>query len=188
MHRIHHREPTLLIDDGGLGALVVSMTVDDPALLTPLVSPRRAADADAVRRAVAKRAEALGMGSPILAAGSPGSHDGPLWTPRALLAAMDAAAAGGFHAVVWPVHRGSDLDALMHTADLTRLVGALTLLELGAEAPRLETPLLDLTDEQIAELAIDADAPLDAGWWLADDATRWAAAFDAARARAGVTP
>jgi 7-cyano-7-deazaguanine synthase in queuosine biosynthesis len=76
--------------------------------------------------------------------------------------------------VLWPVHCGADLEAMDRALARARLVERLVNLDLPAgeedEPPlRIETPLLDLSDRQIAELAADLDAPLDVCWWCLKD-------------------
>ena len=81
----------------------------------------------------------------------------------------------GCSRVVWAIHCGDDLDAMATAVDEARLVSHI----LGLATPerpatarggrqagvRIETPLVDLTDSQLAELAHDLDAPLGAAWW-----------------------
>jgi len=75
---------------------------------------------------------------------------------------------------VWPVHVGADLEGMDRALARARLVERLVNLDLpqeheGEPPLRIETPLLDLTDRQIAELAADLDAPLDVCWWCDKD-------------------
>lgn len=179
--RLHNREPTLLIDDAGIGALAAAMALDDPSRAVAWVSTRLPEGLEAAAAVVRRKSEAVGLGGVRVRA--EWDDDGPLSTTRLLLDAVDEARAASCAAVLWPVHYGHDLDAVSQASDRLRLVNTLALLELGQAAPRVEAPLLDFTDAEVAELALDVEAPLDAGLWLTDDPARWAEAFNEARAR-----
>lgn len=111
--------------------------------------------------------------------------------PRAsqlLLAAEDALRLG-CATVIWPVVCGEDLEAMFAAEELAALTGRLAGLTIGPGgggiprrargwdlAPRIEIPLADLTVEQVCDLALDLDAPVDRCWWQrrTAESERWA--------------
>ena len=92
----------------------------------------------------------------------------------ALLAGVEAARKLGCRRVIWPVQYHTDensvpsqLDRIAAAIDRALLVSRLGLLDgsqTGAEIT-IETPLVDLTDRQLADLAVDLDAPAYLCWW-----------------------
>jgi len=91
-------------------------------------------------------------------------------------AGVGRAAALGVAEVVWPVHVGDDLDAMLRESERGRLARRLAGLDLDGPPPALRLPLLDLTDDQIADLAdwlTDRSYPL--GLVCVDDEHAWRA-------------
>ena len=103
-------------------------------------------------------------------------------TPRLLLAAAETAFAVGAASIVWPCRGESGLDQQAALCDTAVLAGRLasmsqyaalaagtTTASAGerrdAAAVRIDTPLVDLTDEQLVELAADVEAPVETCWW-----------------------
>lgn len=95
-----------------------------------------------------------------------------------LLSAIAEARSIGASRVIWPAHagghrdRGVDVDALTAITDRALLVSQLAMIDGGESAVgtvRIETPLADLTDEQVMDLALDLDAPLHAAWWCLNE-------------------
>ena len=92
----------------------------------------------------------------------------------ALLAGVEAARKIGCSRVIWPVQYHTDedsvpsqLDRIAAAIDRALLVSRLGLLDgsqTGTEIT-IETPLVDLTDRQLADLAVDLDAPAYLCWW-----------------------
>ncbi|MBA4028020.1 MAG: hypothetical protein C0475_02575 [Planctomyces sp.] len=89
-----------------------------------------------------------------------------------LIAAARAAARLGIGRVVWAVAVGSgaglagraEIDAVADAYDRAVLVSGLVSLEhpeMGPAGVRIETPLLDLSPDQVMDLALDLDAPLE---------------------------
>ncbi|MBX3407227.1 MAG: 7-cyano-7-deazaguanine synthase [Phycisphaeraceae bacterium] len=84
----------------------------------------------------------------------------------ALLRAAEIGAARGLSRIVWPVHLGGGTSsaAMTTAADRAAQVSQLALLDLpragGPRTLEIETPLLDLSDAQVLELALDLDVPL----------------------------
>ncbi|MFG0307122.1 MAG: hypothetical protein ACF8Q5_13000 [Phycisphaerales bacterium JB040] len=184
--------PALVLSDAGLASLVAGAMIAEegassgaetspgavwaypahPAFSKPLGA--------ACERGASRQAEALGLEFLGLATSSPASSAARFGIPgqeqsTLLLMAAYAAARAGLRRVVWPVqavdHTGEiDLDAAGAATDRALLVSRLVTLDLeGRDTPVqevvIETPLVDLTDEQIAGLALDLAAPVSLCWW-----------------------
>jgi len=91
---------------------------------------------------------------------------------------LGAAYVGAKHSctrIFWPVSaaagEGLDLDRIAEAHDRAILVSRLAALDAahhGVPGLRIDTPYLDLSDRQVADLAVDMDLPLDqSGWWEA---------------------
>lgn len=185
---------TLIISDGDVPALVClahavearlegQATPGSGGVLVLPVSGAEAADPRPVLRSqsVTLPCEVLGE----VAASDP--------VPELLLSAGRLGAKLGVRRVVWPAHAGAAVDPEgVDIARASRIVESALLAErlLSLEEPRaplIETPYADLSDLQIAELAVDMGLIPGAVWWSrrrTDDeirtADRWRAAFAAA--------
>jgi len=87
---------------------------------------------------------------------------------RLLLCAGFAAARRDVARVVWPVHffDGNDVDLDGVSGAIDRAILVTRLLGLDSRpGVRVEAPYADFTDRQLAELAVDLDAPLRTCWW-----------------------
>jgi hypothetical protein len=163
---------------------------DDQAL-PPLVMPAYFGLPDAPERelALARAIDLLGLerardDNPDLSGRTelPGEDQ-----TRLLVHAAYASAAAACDRVVWPVQFGEDLRAATPSLDrvstaidrellVSRLVGLdLDRISGGVE---IETPFVDLSDRQIAEMVIDIEAPLAACWWWGNSAAAALAAHD----------
>lgn len=162
-------ERVLIIDDGAPAALVATLLQPAPALVTlwhDSAGPAPARRLEASTRRVA----ALALAGLELAPVHPAETDdrvAGLDGARALLEAAACAVRLGCARIVWPVVLGGDLAGMAGAADRVRAVERLIDLETNADtAPiRFDLPLLDLTLHQVADLAIDLDAPADGAWW-----------------------
>lgn len=163
----------------------------DDGALPPLVMPAYFGQPDAPERelALTRAIDLLGL--------ERARDDNPDLSSRTDLAGEDetrllvhaayVAAAAGCDRVVWPVQFGEDLRAATPSLDrvataidrallISRLVGLdLDHMTGGLE---VETPLVDLSDRQIAEMVIDIEAPLAACWWWGNAAATALAAHD----------
>ena len=186
----HPTGPTLIISDGGLPALVAAAIEAErvasageggggaPALLMPWVTSPILADAQLA--AVSSQARFLRQEqlepAPIhaFAAGTSAAFLDTL----GLLAAVEVARANSCARIVWPSHAHatddsleSDIERIANAVDRALLVERLAGLEsdvIGTAAAAeiaIETPLVDLTDAQLAELVVDLDAPAYLCWW-----------------------
>lgn len=191
---------TVILSDGDLPALVACASAvevgagsaDGTARPSVLAFPC-AAGADAVRAAaIHAQADLLALtllpalSSPVESADGEGEV-------RDLLSATYGAARSGIDRVVWPVTGALgdhlDLDRIAAGADRAVLIGRLVALDAtrhGVPSIRIETPYLDLTDRQVADLAADLAVPLETVWWWDGDTLpaqrarlRWGEALEA---------
>lgn len=184
----------IVLCDGSLSGLVALAIEAERADSAPLVlagDPTGAITGPEVERAhAAVRAQAAIFDASVVEGafvlGGPGGAD----QSRALLAAAHVASAAGRRRLVWGVQfpfAGSepDLDLVAGTVDRCLLVSRLASLDLWGDASarvpevRIETPLVDLSDEQLADLATDLRVPWQTLWWLKAQGAR----ADAERAR-----
>lgn len=176
-------DSVLLISDGGLPALVSCLLAINPEAVVAWTPPDGSPGLDhaaarigaAHRRAVERQADLLGLrGVEAAGAGAWGQHSHGMASAAMLLLATEEAQRLGCSDVIWPVVCGADLDELATSAERARLVSRLTMLPRvqgavrSGGAPtliRIRTPLADLTPIQVAELAMDLDAPIQTCWW-----------------------
>ncbi len=92
-----------------------------------------------------------------------------------LLASAIAGARLGCDSVVWAAHCAStgsdvevDIDRVAEAIDRATLVGRLASLEARAEI-EVQTPFVDLSDRQIADLAVDMGVEPSMCWWATGD-------------------
>lgn len=165
----------VILSSGGLRSLVATaLTVANGekvrATLLHIVDGR---DNPKTRQAyVRKQAEAYGITRtaqielPHLHAGARLKADGdartPLATPQMLLAAAAYARQHAGHRLVWPASSNGDAKAIARATERVLLCSHLCDLE-GEGMPTIETPLLELTDQQIVELG----AHLGVSWYVA---------------------
>jgi hypothetical protein len=90
-----------------------------------------------------------------------------------VLAGTTAAARLGCARLIWPVHgarpdaRGDlDLDVIAESIDRATLIGRLASLDARSEI-EVQIPFVDLTDRQIADLAVDMGVDPAMCWWAA---------------------
>lgn len=106
--------------------------------------------------------------------GSDGSGPGQ---SLALLNIAQQAAEMGIRRVVWAVQYPlvgvePDLDRIAATVDRCLLISRLASLDLwdhpspSVPEVRIETPLVDLSDAQVADLALDLGVPIAGAWWM----------------------
>lgn len=174
--------PCLIISDGSLPGMVAAAIESErrsgsqPTLwagdpLAWVAGPARAIAHHAVRA----QAEFLALG--MLDRDWIGSDGSGAGQSLALLTIAQHAAAMGFRRVVWAVQfpllgAEPDLDRIAATVDRCLLVSRLVSLDLwdhpnpAVPEVRIETPLVDLSDAQIVDLALDLGAPIASAWWM----------------------
>ena len=163
---------TILIDEADLPSLVAASFRPPQGLV--LVHARRG-DAAAPRRAeiVAEHEAALGASTVILdhAAGKGSARPSiaddlaeTLLETLVLVEAATLAATLGATRVIWPRQVGPDPMLIEVALERATLAAALAGSASGCVPPAMETPLLDLGDEQVVDLAEDAGVPARAFW------------------------
>ncbi len=94
----------------------------------------------------------------------------------AMLSACHLAASLGCSRVIWPVSAAAsdsiDLDRLTAIADRALVVSRLASLDTPPVGVTIEAPYAELTDRQIADLALDIGAALETCWWWKAGAPR----------------
>lgn len=138
-----------------------------PALCGPTAGLKRAA---AVRQADLFDAELVEAPVPSQAASAVGEAQ-----TRLLLAAAYAATSRNAAMVLWPVRAGvaDDVDVTQASQAVDRALLLTRLVAIDADEHhqpgiRIETPFVDLSDRQVADLALDLDLPVRECWWWRD--------------------
>ncbi len=166
----------MILHDGGLASLVATIVESERAAASKSMAPpvlwcdASGPMAEAVRRQAGVYGLEVveGRPYPVEVTG-----EGERLTLRLLAAGFDSARLGCTR-VVWPVQLGGaegdgpDLDDLACHVDRALLVSRLIGLEArthGSPGIEISTPLLDISDAQLADLAMDMAAPVQACWW-----------------------
>jgi hypothetical protein len=189
-------EPCLLITDAGLGSLVLSsMAAEQPSKDSTRLYPAwwtSQSDMDiripAIDRAIEMQADLLSL--PVIRdrAGYPeeaGSRSKPasLGThqTRMLLDAATLAIELGLKRVIWPIRasdptsgadENADIETIATAIDRALLAARLATLDAqdqGGVEVSIETPIVDLTNHELSDLAADLNVPINSCWW--SDAT-----------------
>ncbi len=96
----------------------------------------------------------------------PVNQDGgasPLIRPQTLLVALGQAIRLKAQRLIWPVQINADYPTVARATEEVVLVEQLVKLE-QQQTPAIDMPLLDLTDQQMLELAGQLDAPFELAW------------------------
>ncbi len=190
---------SVVLSDGGLASLVAAaaevegaLATGDPSAPMPVLVEWPGLDR-AGSASVRRQAEALGLIVRELpetsAIESAGGREA-----AALLQAAYLAVASGCVRVVWPVQFTTaspegdcDLEREAIAVDRALLVSRLATLDAGSfglPELRVETPLVGMTDHQVAELALDLGVPVECcAWWEAGrraERERWTSALGSA--------
>ncbi len=172
----------LVIDDGSLGGLLGVWTASreaaledqpEPVLLFPVTGRARE---DVRRGLVEQHASMCGIESVITTPpiGVPLGADAGALDCLVLTHAAMTGASMGTGRIIWPVHlsqlerageSAEELTRIANACDRAMLAGALASVDASGDGVRIELPYADLSDEQIADLARDTMAPVDAAWW-----------------------
>lgn len=91
---------------------------------------------------------------------TPSTTATPLKTPLMLALAVRAAIHIGAKKIIWPVTTGGDFDALALATEQALIVRQLAELE-HHPAPSIDTPLAELTDREMIEVAAHLGAPFE---------------------------
>jgi hypothetical protein len=189
-------EPCLLITDAGLGSLVLTaMAAEQPSKEATRLYPAWWTSQDdmdiripAIDRAIEMQADLLSLQLIRDRAGYP-EEAGPRSNPaslgthqtRMLLDAATLAIELGIKRVIWPIRvadpshtsdEAADLDHIATAIDRALLAARLATLdaqEHGGIEVIIETPIVDLTNHELSDLAADLNVPINSCWW--SDAT-----------------
>lgn len=180
---------TLVISDGGLGSLVACAAAHEASAIAkadrsgmrPAIAwtaPTATEGGALIVEAVERQASTYGLKAVIqLAPVSVLSGARARWPGLAASTMLIQAAAEAVEQecdrVVWPVHFGGadgqrDIERIALAVDRALLITRIMGIDAGEHsrpALRIETPYVDLTDQQIADLALDLDAPVETCWW-----------------------
>lgn len=184
----------VILSDGGLSSLVACAVAKERATLDGrthggtcvlpvfglggLIGSNRLLREKAIR----VQAEVFGfeMWEPLVAGVDtlPGLVDQRDQETQGLIRAAQLAVRKGCDTIVWPVQcagpmaarddEGLDLDWIARAADKAVLVSRLIAVDADAHhkpSIRIETPYLDVTDHQLADLAAEMELPMRACWW-----------------------
>lgn len=184
----------MVIADAGLAGLVacalaVRSAESEGAQVSPSAwfTPVGDAHDDARRAALRVQAGVLSMDLVGESARTTGNADGRGET-QMLLDACHEAIRLRIPRIIWGIQIGGDssddwpdLDDLASRLDRALLCARLASLDAPRVGPgdvRIETPLIDLTDRQLAELAVDLAVPFESLWWWQtdrdnDESSRW---------------
>lgn len=169
------RADVVILMDGGLaGAIACAMecerglrVVACQAPPAGAVAPSDRAPLDGARAAALVREQAELYGAVELLQGAAGV-DGHADATALLLDAARAAGARGARRVVWALACGESIDEMFRVTERADLVGRLAALDAddrASPALRIETPFVDLTHDQLLDLARDLEIP--DGIWAA---------------------
>ena len=151
---------TVILADGDLPGLVCACLAAEQSPIALLPASRTGEltePAELARRAIEAQGDLLG--AELLTLPHTPSEPTALLVVAAILTANTGAGR-----LVSPVI-GVDLAGAAREADRALLVQRLIGLDADGPGPAIETPLVDLTDEQVAELAVDVDVPVWRCWW-----------------------
>ncbi len=87
----------------------------------------------------------------------------PLTRPQTLIIAVAQAIRVKATRLIWPVQINGDHPTIARAAEEVVLIEQLTRLE-QQQAPAIDMPLVDLTDQQLIELGAQLDVPWDLAW------------------------
>lgn len=185
---------TVIVSDGGLASLVACAVAKETAALDgrstagisvlPMPGLENVSSSLRAIQEKAARIQAEVFGFELWDPLSPSAH-GPLGSIQlreqetlCLLAAAQLAARKECDVVVWPVQccgplgnredEGLDLNWIARAADKSVLVSRLVAVDADAHRKpgiRIDTPYLDVTDHQLADLAAEMELPMRACWW-----------------------
>lgn len=201
---MHDSRKTLILCDGGLTSLLAAAIAREWLSVPPKKGTRAATNAimlprphlPAARlRAVELQAELFGheiIAPKVESIG--GETSAGEMRSRELLSAAFAAARLGCDTVIWPVqcveHGEPNLDQIARASDRSILAARLVAIdadEHGVPDISIETPYIDFSDAQIADLAADINVPTTLCWWnqvgvgdaeAAQERDRWNLAFE----------
>lgn len=170
--RVHQATDILVILDGDLPSVVGAAIARDELLGaqghrgTAVIAPGVGAAAPFRRAAALETAEAFGF-QVLLTQRADESQN------QILLRTVEVAREQRIGRISWPIHAGGtgvvDLDDAARFVHRALLAARLVQLAHADGQPiTIRADLVDLADEQIADLALDVDAPVRLTWWWDD--------------------
>lgn len=187
MTRMRHQTPgdpaqAMVVSDGGLVSLIACVAAKERVLAAAPDAPQAmpvvwacigpGPTSRARAHAIEAQASALGLEVVVPAsdAGNLTGSVGERATRQLIDAAYTAASRGCSVLVLSDRHADGDmvdLPGVTATIDRATLVSRLVSLDVPSDAGsfEIETPYVDLSDRQVAELAVDLGAPIQLCWW-----------------------
>jgi 7-cyano-7-deazaguanine synthase len=162
------RADTLLLHAGGLRSLVATamVVVDRQAAVVFIHDGRKSSQArhrqfvaQADHFAIADRFE---LSLPNLRTGPARAIGRPLQQMQILAAAADLAGQLKLPTLLWPAQVGGDFESLASISEIVGLVGQG--LSLQKQVLRIDTPLAELTDQQLLEVGYQMNPPWKLSW------------------------
>jgi hypothetical protein len=195
-------DPAVILTDGGPTGLLActiegvcrprgNREAEDSGVAVLMLSPAQHETREWRKAAAQKAAAACHLGDLVeLPPSCPAPNLNPVEALTAgLLAAGREAIRRGWSRVVWPVALGGEgkarggLEAVSEAFDRAGACARLLTLDAGPEGLCIQTPFVDFSDEQLADLAGDLDAPLHCAWFgrpTSPEWDRWERVFHAA--------
>lgn len=170
------RPDALVLSSGDLASFASLLSLRRPDLC--VVAPT-SGDEDALA-VIARQCELAGARQTTP---PPLGHTDLFADSRRLLDACALCRREGCARVVWPVWCAGDIDDIALALDRARLVSTLASLDARRGGIAIDTPVLDLTEPQLADLAIDLGVPTERAWLTDEDPQRWMDALRAAETR-----
>ena len=166
----------LVLSSGDLAsfASLLSLRRPDLCVIAPTTRDREALEI------IQRQCELAGA---RMADALPSVRDDMFAESRLLLDACAMSKAEGCERVVWPVWCAGEVDGIALALDRARLVSTLASLDARRGGIAIETPVLDLIESQLAELAIDVGVPAQSGWLVDENESRWISLLRAADTR-----
>lgn len=165
-----------MLSSGDLASFTTLLSLRRPDLCVVAPTTKDAA----ALAVIARQAELAGarMIDPL-----PATNGDPFAESRRLLDACAVSKAEGCERVVWPVWCAAEVDGIALALDRARLVSTLASLDTRRGGVSIETPVLDLLESQLAELAVDVGVPAQGGWIIDENESRWHALMRSADTR-----
>ncbi len=156
----------LVLSSGDLASFTTLLSLRRPDLC--VIAP--STNNPAALAAIARQAELAGARviDPL-----PTTSADPFAESRRLLDACAACKAEGCERVIWPVWCAGEVDGIALALDRARLVSTLASLDARRGGVSIETPVLDLLESQLADLAVDVGVPTQTGWLADENESRW---------------
>ncbi len=185
MAPVQTSKKTLVLCDGDLPGMVALSLIQDAQrsadAIGVLAAPVAADHAEAIAARIRLLAESQAVECLDFPAVAPATLSSGHRRTRYLTEAVHQALSNGYAALVCPWQAGTfdpekptsiddvpGVESLARELDRALLVSRLVTLdavEHGVSVFEIQTPLMDLSDAQVAEMALDLDVPIWRAWW-----------------------